>query len=62
LATLVPYQKRISLNALEDYDYSVLSDSQLLSKKVDQFMNIMKMLNKKSSSPIPDKLLEEVLG
>ena len=62
LATLVLYRKRIALNALEDYDYSVLSDSQLLSKKVQQFMSIMKMLDKNSSSPVTDKLLGEVLG
>ncbi|MCK4642199.1 hypothetical protein KAU32_01050 [bacterium] len=62
LATLVPYQKRIALNALADYDYSVLSDSQVLLKKVTQFMGIIKMLSKDSGSPVTGQLLGEVLG
>lgn len=61
LATLVPYKKRIALNALMDYDYSILSDSLLLLKKVRQFKNIMQMLNKENND-ITNKLLGEVLG
>ncbi len=62
LATLVPYKKRIALNALTDYDYSILSDDSLLSKKVKQFKIIMQMLNKNSNSIVTDKLLGEALG
>ena len=62
LATLVPYQKRIALNALADYDYSVLSDTLSLSKKVKQFMTVMQMISKNNNSPVTGKLLGEVLG
>lgn len=62
LATLVPYKKRIALNALQDYDYSILTDNSLLSKKVDQFENLMQLFNKENNNPVDDKLIGEVLG
>jgi hypothetical protein len=62
LATLVPYQKRIALNALADYDYSILSDSLSLSKKVEQFITVMEMISKNNNIPVTSKLLGEVLG
>ncbi|MCK4420833.1 hypothetical protein KAW48_03465 [candidate division WOR-3 bacterium] len=62
LATLVPYKTRIALNALSDYDYSVLTDNLPVSKKVKQFENLMQMLNKDNNNPVDDKLLGEVLG
>ncbi|MCK4529096.1 hypothetical protein KAW18_17155 [candidate division WOR-3 bacterium] len=62
LATLVPYKTRIALNALSDYDYSVLTDNLPVSKKVKQFENLMQMLNKDNNNPVDDKLLGKVLG
>ena len=62
LATLVPYKRRIALNALSDYDYSVLTDNLPVSKKVKQFENLMQMLNKDNNNPVDDKLLGKVLG
>ncbi|MCK4352299.1 hypothetical protein KAW65_02710 [candidate division WOR-3 bacterium] len=62
LATLVTYQKRIDLNALSDYDYSILINSLLLTKKVKQFMSLIQILGRNISDFVTNKLLAEVLG
>ncbi|MCD6594736.1 hypothetical protein J7L68_03580 [bacterium] len=63
LATLVPYKKRLELNALSDYDYSILTDEHSLSKKIKQFELLMNIFEKDNqNNPVTDKLLENILG
>lgn len=58
LATLTPYQKRMEMDEVSDYDYKTLLDSSLLKKKLIQFQAVLKYLD----DNIDKKLTEEILG
>ncbi|MFH1319269.1 MAG: DUF5700 domain-containing putative Zn-dependent protease [Bacteroidota bacterium] len=62
IATLVPYEYRIMIDAIKDYDYSVLTDSALLSQKLQQFNKLMKEIEVKKDSLISNELLNKALG
>jgi len=63
LATLVPYRKRLSLDATADDDYSVLTDDCSLRKMVKQFKAMMAMFHEKSgNNSVTDEFLGTILG
>lgn len=59
LATLVPYAKRKELNALTDYDYSVLTE---LCVKISQFDDMMKLLQPDDARPVDEQLFGNVMS
>ncbi len=62
LATLVPYEKRISLGAMDDYDYSILSNNRLLIEKVEQFKTIILSLSQFPEIPVIGVLVNDILS
>ncbi|MBL4592601.1 MAG: hypothetical protein JKX68_02165 [Flavobacteriales bacterium] len=62
LATLTPFQKRIEINELNDYDYEVLLDSAKLNQKLIQFNNVMTFLDNNLEKEITNEILGKVLG
>lgn len=62
LATLVPYQYRTFINALKDYDYTVLMDSTLLAQKLQQFNKLMEELINNNDSEVTNKMLNNTLA
>tara|TARA_R110000868_G_C10869657_1_gene762174 strand:+ start:70 stop:1038 length:969 start_codon:yes stop_codon:yes gene_type:complete len=62
LATLTPYHKRVAINQLNDYDYKVLLDSLQLNEKLNQFENVMSLMNNNLDKEITNEILSQVLG
>lgn len=62
LATLTPYHKRIEMNEISDYDYTVLLDTTALNKKIAQFNSVIKYLDENSDKKLTNEILGNVLG
>ncbi len=62
LATLTPYHKRIEMNEIYDYDYTVLLDTTALNKKIILFNTVITYLDENSDKKITDEILGNVLS
>jgi len=62
LATLTPYHKRIEMNEISDYDYTILLNTTALNKKITQFNSVIKYIDENRDKKLTNEILENVLG